>query len=520
MPPPPLRWGWQRRALLSPLLYQRPISLTLSLRTIHTRPSLPPTSPRAPLHPPLRRHLVPSTLTGARTLRASPQRCDIIFLSMPALKSTLLGVTRFSLLALPFVWRYKLWRKYKRTSWLLIQIPIFAFCIVVALGLDQSPRTGRWRLLLMSENEELAWSYRKHKEVLAHDGPLVLSSDDPRSQQVVRVATRLVTALEEQNDNVVSGAAWPPREDIMDAIYDHEDRMSRRRPRLIEVEPSAVAHSNFVPFRPLSSNPLKGDNIKASDWDIYIIDLPQLNAFALPSKEIFVYTGLLDVLPPNDDSMVAAVLSHEIAHVAERHSVENLGFLNLAAVVFDVLRGISFAFTISFPVVTDGAGMFLNWLNDVVAERAYSRKIEEEADSVGLEIMARAGYHPRAMLDLWELMAAVEADAEAMGYGRSIETRFQLLRTHPTSEARQEAIASQLPKAMGLWQAARAPQRATIEKIIAEQKARNAAPHHLASDEVLIGAVVAKIQPRVEFVVAPELPEPEPEPELEPEREV
>ncbi|KLT42312.1 hypothetical protein CC85DRAFT_285716 [Cutaneotrichosporon oleaginosum] len=510
MPPPPLRWGWQRRALIAPLLSQRPILLP-TFRT-YTRSPLPPTSPPR-LRPPLR-PLPPSTTTPVlvRALRASPPRRDILFLSMPALKSTLLGITRFSLLALPFVWRYKLWRKYKRTSWLLIQIPIFALCIVVALGLDQSPRTGRWRLLLMSENEELAWSYRKHKEVLAHDGPLILPPDDLRSEQVARVATRLVTALEEQNDNVVCGAAWPPREDIMEAIYDHEDRMSRRRTRVIEVEPSAVAHSNFVPFRPLSSNPLKGENIKASDWDIYLIDLPQLNAFALPSKEIFVYTGLLDVLPQGDDSLVAAVLAHEIAHVAERHSVENLGFLNLAAVVFDVLRGISFAFTISFPVVTDGAGMFLNWLNDVVAERAYSRKIEEEADSVGLEIMARAGYDPRAMLDLWELMAAVEADAEAMGYGRSLESRFQLLRTHPTSEARQEAIANQLPKAMRLWQEARTPQRAAIEKILAE-KADMPEPRALASDEVRIGAVVAKIQPRVNFAVVPELPEPEPEPE-------
>ena len=51
---------------------------------------------------------------------------------------------------------------------------------------------------------------------------------------------------------------------------------------------------------------------------------PQMNAFALPSKDIFVYTGLLDVLP-DDNAMLAAVLAHEVAHVVERHSVENLG---------------------------------------------------------------------------------------------------------------------------------------------------------------------------------------------------
>jgi predicted Zn-dependent protease len=50
----------------------------------------------------------------------------------------------------------------------------------------------------------------------------------------------------------------------------------------------------------------------------------QLNAFALPSKDLFIYTGLLNLLP-DDDAMLAAVLSHEIAHVAQRHSVENAG---------------------------------------------------------------------------------------------------------------------------------------------------------------------------------------------------
>ena len=56
----------------------------------------------------------------------------------------------------------------------------------------------------------------------------------------------------------------------------------------------------------------------------WLTSQPQLNAFALPSKDVFVYTGLLSTLP-DDDAMLAAVLAHEIAHVTERHSVENLG---------------------------------------------------------------------------------------------------------------------------------------------------------------------------------------------------
>lgn len=68
-----------------------------------------------------------------------------------------------------------------------------------------------------------------------------------------------------------------------------------------------------------------------------------------------------------------------------------MGFLNLAAVAFDVLRGISFALTISFPLITDSAAVFINWVNDVVAQRAYSRKLEMEADQVGLTVSVDKG---------------------------------------------------------------------------------------------------------------------------------
>jgi predicted Zn-dependent protease len=116
--------------------------------------------------------------------------------------------------------------------------------------------------------------------------------------------------------------------------------------------------------------------------------------------------------------------------------------------------------------------MFINWLNDVVAERAYSRKLEMEADAVGLDVscyttpcsgrtctdlglplqlMAAAGYDPRAAVDLWELMACVEADAAAAGQPVSVADRFALLRTHPASIERQKALELDMPGAMELW---------------------------------------------------------------------
>ena len=95
--------------------------------------------------------------------------------------------------------------------------------------------------------------------------------------------------------------------------------------------------------------------------------------------------------------------------------------------------------------------MCINWLHEIVAQRAYSRKLEMEADKVGLKLMAAAGYDPRAAVDLWEMMQAVEADAAQAGQSVSLENRIALLRTHPTSKTRQKALEEDMPGAMKLW---------------------------------------------------------------------
>lgn len=114
-------------------------------------------------------------------------------------------------------------------------------------------------------------------------------------------------------------------------------------------------------------------------------DLPKANAFVLPTKEIFVYTGLIDLLS-SDEDLISAIIAHEVSHVTERHAVENLGFSALSAVAFDVVRGISFAFLMSFPFVNDALAGAITYLDNVVASRAYSRKLESEADELGLQV--------------------------------------------------------------------------------------------------------------------------------------
>lgn len=103
--------------------------------------------------------------------------------------------------------------------------------------------------------------------MLLHDGPLLLPPDDPRCKQVARVATRLITALEEQDGHVVYGASWPPRDQVIKAVHDREEREDR----LDRYKPSGTAKSSYMPFRPETHNPLK--QLEAADWNIYVFDL-------------------------------------------------------------------------------------------------------------------------------------------------------------------------------------------------------------------------------------------------------
>ncbi|CCO27196.1 T-complex protein 1 subunit zeta [Rhizoctonia solani AG-1 IB] len=308
---------------------------------------------------------------------------------------------------------------------------------------------------MMSKREEMEWARARFTECLLDDGPHLLREGDPRVEQVRRVAERLFTAVEDGEfdaDHVVSSPGWPPRSEEPQLAQLQTPSGPWSTGRRVHVTPasfgkmqaqllyppSATAESALMPFRPETSNPTKV--IDDQSWKLYVVDLPKINAFALPTREIFVYTGLIDLL--EDDTLLSGVLAHEIAHVTQRHAVENAGFLNIAAIFFDTLRGISFALTVSFPFLTDGIGTILNLMNNYVADRAYSRKLESEADAVGLEFMARAGYDPRYALDLWEVMAAVDPIAKM--------SSIELINPKAESVRRAAALQVNTNGAMGL----------------------------------------------------------------------
>lgn len=104
--------------------------------------------------------------------------------------------------------------------------------------------------------------------------------------------------------------------------------------------------------------------------------------------------------------------------------------------------------------------------------------------------MAAAGYDPRAALDLWELMSCVEADALAAGQTVSMENRFALLRTHPTSVARQAALSKEMDKALEVWKeySRKRMERPSAPQGIADEKAVTPVTHTESGNPSLTSA--------------------------------
>jgi predicted Zn-dependent protease len=169
-------------------------------------------------------------------------------------------------------------------------------------------------------------------------------------------------------------------------------------------------------------------------WEVNLIASPKRNAFCMPGGKIVFYTGILTSLQLTDDE-VAVVMGHEMAHALREHARERMGktaATGLGANLLGQLFGLG-----------DLGQMATNYGAQLLTLQ-FSRSDESEADLVGMELAARAGFDPRAGVTLWQKMAAASKGAPP-----------QWLSTHPSGSSRIADIEANLPKVMPLYERAR-----------------------------------------------------------------
>ncbi|MBI1991480.1 MAG: M48 family metallopeptidase [Betaproteobacteria bacterium] len=169
-------------------------------------------------------------------------------------------------------------------------------------------------------------------------------------------------------------------------------------------------------------------------WEVNVISGNELNAFCMPGGKIMVYSGLINQLRLTDDE-IAIVLGHEISHALREHSREQVS----QAIAAQTAIGIGS----SLFGLGEGSANVANAAYEALIATRFSRG--DEADRIGLELTARAGYDPRAGVTLWQKMIAASQG------GRPPE----FLSSHPADASRVQQIQSLLPAVMPLYETAR-----------------------------------------------------------------
>ena len=184
-----------------------------------------------------------------------------------------------------------------------------------------------------------------------------------------------------------------------------------------------------IMFRPETAN---------WEWSVQVIDDPEtVNAWCMAGGRMAVYTGLLNKVDPTDDEL-AQVMGHEISHALANHTAERM------SVAMATQLGVAAAGLFA----KDNAGLVMSGAAlaaQYAVQLPNSRAAESEADQIGIELAAKAGYDPKAAISLWQKMGQVGGESPP-----------QFLSTHPSPENRQQKLAELAPKMQPFYDQAKA----------------------------------------------------------------
>jgi predicted Zn-dependent protease len=178
--------------------------------------------------------------------------------------------------------------------------------------------------------------------------------------------------------------------------------------------------------------------VVGGNWEVVVFEDSSPNAFALPGNKIGVHTGMLQLA--DNQEQLAAVIGHEIGHVLAKHSNER------ASQEMAMSQGLNILQAMTMP--TSAMGQLGFGLLGVGAEygvlKPYGRTQESEADIIGVDLMAKAGFDPKFSITLWQKMEQATQGQQPV----------EFMSTHPSHATRIKDLEQHMPQAMGLYQQA------------------------------------------------------------------
>ena len=210
--------------------------------------------------------------------------------------------------------------------------------------------------------------------------------------------------------------------------------------KTLNTDPVLVERIRGISNRLIAQTTVFRPDAKNWKWDVNVEKNDQVNAYCMPGGKIMVYSGLVDKLKATDDEL-AAVIGHEISHALREHGRERMslayaekGGIALLAAVLGSTKNTQTG--VALGAATLGTQLFFALPN--------SRTQETEADRMGLELAARAGFNPNAAISLWTKMAQNGGKKPA-----------EFLSDHPSDKTRIEDLSNLIPSVMPLYDQAK-----------------------------------------------------------------
>jgi predicted Zn-dependent protease len=212
--------------------------------------------------------------------------------------------------------------------------------------------------------------------------------------------------------------------------YEAELKAARDK-GVLNTDKAQLARVTNIAKRLVAATPAFRADAPSWGWQFNVQKTDELNAYCMPGGRIMVYSGLIEKLDLTDAEL-ATVMAHEVAHALREHTRERVSRAYGQQLV---LQGVA-----AVTGVSEGTANIANMIGQVTFQLPFGRDQESEADTIGLELMARAGYDPRAAITLWTKMKAQE---------RGGTPKF--LSTHPEPRDRIKDIEKLLPRVLPLY---------------------------------------------------------------------
>jgi Zn-dependent protease with chaperone function len=210
--------------------------------------------------------------------------------------------------------------------------------------------------------------------------------------------------------------------------------------KTLNTDPATLARVRAISDRLIAQVPVYRADAANWKWEVNVETSDQVNAYCMPGGKIMVYTGLIEKIKTTDDEL-AAVIGHEIAHALREHGRERMslayaqqGGLALLAAVIGSKRNAATGLALGGAAM--GTQLFFSLPN--------SRTQETEADRMGLELAARAGFNPNAAVSLWIKMGQNGGKKPA-----------EFLSSHPSDKTRIDDLSKLIPTVMPLYEQAK-----------------------------------------------------------------